>query len=86
MTHIELKTIHGDAWIMHKDNVKNVSLVNTPDAFLEQWPHEKVVILTSTELNPEDQKPWQFMVSNKYTDIRNQLCGKATTNNLVKTK
>ena len=73
MTHIELKTIQGESWIMHKDNIKAVNIVNTPDAFIEEWKKEKVVIITSTELNEQDNKPWQFMVANTYSELIKKL-------------
>lgn len=73
-THIEFTTIHGEKWIMHKDNVKSINLVNTPNQFIEDWNHDKVVIVTSTEINEADSKPWQFMVSDTYDAIKSMLC------------
>lgn len=75
MTHLKLTTIHGESWLMHKDNIKSVNEVNTPDAFIESWKKDKVVIITSTELNDKDQKPWQFMVSNTMSELTLQLTG-----------
>jgi len=68
-SHIEFKTIHGESWIMHRDNVKAITVVDTPDQFIEEYKHEKVVMVTSTEVNEKDGKPWQFMVSNTYQSI-----------------
>lgn len=74
MTHIELKTIHGECWIMHRDNVKAVNLIPTPTEHREAWPHERVVLVTSTELTEKDGKPWQFMVGDTYQSLLKRLC------------
>jgi hypothetical protein len=72
-THVKLTTIHGDSWIMHKDNIKAVNYVNTPDEWIETWKKDRVVLVTSTELNPEDNKPWQFMVAETFEELTKTL-------------
>lgn len=75
-THVKLTTIHGESWFMHKDNIKAVNLVTTPDQFMEDWKKEKVVLITSTEINQTDGKnaPWQFMVANTMEELEDELC------------
>lgn len=79
-THILLKTIQGEQWLLHKDNIRSCVIVDTPD-FVEEWGKPKVTLVTTLETD-EKGKPIQILIGNDFSDISMELAGEKPKMNL----
>lgn len=71
-SHVEVKTIYGETFIMHRNNIKVITLNDTPEHFKDDWKKPQVCIITSYELNKEGN-PLQLMVANSYSSLKKLL-------------